>query len=222
MSSRFKSLMFVAIVALSLPACARDAHFDLLGYTVGSLHDTRYRTIYVPIFENQAFQSGPLRGLEYNLTEAVQREIEKSTPYKVVSSRERADTELLGTIIATPKQILNRNQLNEIREGQMVLYVQLIWRDVRTGEILSKQSPTEGMNSDPAPDITPPAALGAVAPPPVPLRPGQAMPPLPPGAVVVTATGRFLPELGESMTTALNRASKLLAVRIVSLMEKPW
>ncbi len=62
MSPRRRFPILVAIVSFWLPACTHDAHFDLLGYTVGSLHDTRYRTIYVPIFENQAFQAGPLRG----------------------------------------------------------------------------------------------------------------------------------------------------------------
>ena len=204
---------------LALPACTRDGRANFLGYTIGSLHDTRYRTIYVPIFENKAFQAGPLRGLEYNLTEAVQREIEKSSPYKVVSSRERADTELLGAIVATPKHILNRNQLNEIREGEMELQVELVWRDVRTGEILSKQSPTEGMNSDPKPDLSQPSVLGG---PPPAARPGPPELPLRPGVVIVTATGRFVPELGESQTTALDRACRQLAVHIVSLMEKPW
>lgn len=212
-------LLGVAISSFAFPACTGDGRYNLLGYTVGPLHDTRYRTIYVPIFENRAFQAGPLRGLEYNLTEAVQREIEKTSPYKVVSSRERADTELLGAIVATPKYILNRNQLNEIREGEMELRVELVWRDVRTGEILSKQSPTEGMNSDPKPDLSLPSAVGG---PPLVTRPVQPEPLIRPGTVLVTATGRFVPELGESQTTALDRACKQLAVRIVSLMEKPW
>lgn len=212
-------LLGLALLSFVPTACTRDGRFDLFGYNVGSLHDTRYRTIYVPIFENQAFQAGPLRGLEYNLTEAVQREIERSSPYKVVSSRERADTELLGTIVATPKYILNRNQLNEIREGEMELRVELVWRDVRTGEILSRQSPTEGMNSNPGPDLSQPSALGGTLPA---TRPVPPAPLVRPGTVLVTAIGRFVPELGESQTTALDRASKLLAVRIVSLMEKPW
>src|SRR5262245_28635272 len=211
-SIRLNGLVLVAaLLALTLPACMRDGRVDFLGYTIGSLHDTRYRTIYVPVVENKAFQSGPLRGLEYRLTEAIQKEIERSSPYKVVSSRDRADTELLIAIVSTPKHILNRNQLNEIREGQMDLNVELVWRDVRSCEILSKPTPTEGMNSEPEQEKP--------SPPPLLAKPTA---PPPNGKTLIQASGHFVPELGESQTTALAKGCKRLAVQIVSLMEKPW
>src|ERR1051326_602362 len=111
----------LSLFAILMPSCAQRGRFEILGYQFGSMHNECYRTIYVPIFENRAFQSGPLRGLEYSLTEEVQREIEKTTPWKVVHDRGRADTELLGVIVLTPKNIINRNQLNEIREGEMII-----------------------------------------------------------------------------------------------------
>ena len=54
--------------------------------------------------------------------------------------------------------------------------------------------------------------------------------PLPPGIspdeswlpVRLVATGRLIPELGESITTGEQKAINLLAVQIVSMMEKPW
>ena len=212
---RFHPTLFaLAILAIMPMGCARDGRFRLLGYDFGSLHDSRYRTIYVPIFENRAFQSGPLRGMEYALTEAVQKEIEATTTYKVTHSRERADTELLGTIVATPKHIINRNQLNEIREGEMIIQIEILWRDLQTGEILSKPG------------------ISQVAQPPVPAgpprQPGMELPVDTPETlkklpkVVVQASGRFVPELGESQATAVQRGCKKLAVQIVSLMEKPW
>jgi hypothetical protein len=190
---------FLAAMALATPSCMEGGHFTLGGYTFGPLHDTRYRTIFVPIVENRAFQDGPFRGLEYSLTETLQQEIEKTTPWKVVRDRQKADTELLVTIVQTPKNILNRNQLNEVREGEIVIQVELVWRDVRSGEILSKPGPGRG------------------APPPKPLSPEDPIP-----KVTAVAHGRFLPEVGESTTTAIQRASKQLAVEIVSKMEKPW
>ncbi len=188
-----------ALLALLAPACMERGRPTIFGYTLGPMHDDKYRTIYVPLFENRAFQSGPLRGLEYDVTKAVQTEIERTTPWKVVHDRDHADTELLGTIMETPKHLINRNQLNEVREAEMVIQVEVVWRDVRTGEILSRPGPGEG--SPPAPD--PSAAK------PVP-------------KVAIQARGRFVPELGESTTTALQRAGKQLAVQIVSLMERPW
>jgi hypothetical protein len=40
--------------------------------------------------------------------------------------------------------------------------------------------------------------------------------------VVVTSIANFIPELGESITTAQKRNVDRLAVQIVSMMEKPW
>jgi hypothetical protein len=139
-----------------------------------------------------------LRGLENELTLAVQRQIEQVTNYKVVSYREGADTELLVTIINTPQAIFNRNQLNEVRGSEMVVQVELVWRDLNTGEILSK------------PALTP----GAL---PIVMDPNAPAPP-----VILTTTGRYILELGESQATALQRACKQMAVEIVSAMEKPW
>jgi hypothetical protein len=192
-------LIALALFALVAPSCAERGRPVLFGYSFGPLQDDKYHTIYVPLFENRAFQAGPLRGLEYDVTKAVQTEIERSTRYKVVHDRTHADTELLGTIMATPKSVINRNQTNEIREGEMIIQVEVEWRDVRTGEVLSRPGP--GTGSRPAPDPTPEKPNPKVA---------------------IQAHGRFLPELGESTTTALQRASKQLAVQIVSLMERPW
>jgi lipopolysaccharide assembly LptE-like protein len=196
---RRHAALALALAALAMPACMERGRPVLFGYTFGPLHDEKYRTIFVPVFENRAFQSGPLRELESDLTRALQQEIEQTTSYKVVHDRARADTELLVTIVQTPKNLLNRNQLNEVREAEMILQVEVVWRDVHTGEILSRPGPGQG---------APPAADPS------------AEKPIP--RVAIQARGRFVPELGESTTTALQRAGKNLAVQIVSLMESRW
>src|SRR5262249_54960960 len=148
---RRNPFIVLALVALLTPSCMdRGQRPTIFGYTIGTLHDEKYRTIFVPIFENHAFQSGPLRGLEYDVTKAVQTEIERTTPWKVVHDRDHADTELLCSIVETPKHLINRNQLNEVREGEMVIQVEVLWRDVKTGEVLSRPGP--GLGSPPAPD----------------------------------------------------------------------
>src|SRR5262249_3255596 len=130
-------------VALLLPACTTDGHFTVLGYTTKPNYDTGIKTVRVPIFQNRTFR----QGLEVHLTRAVVREIERTTPYKVVSANEPADTELCGTIFLANKMILNRNQLNEIREAETSLGVELVWRDLRTGKILT--SPRRGAEEAP-------------------------------------------------------------------------
>src|SRR5689334_13758284 len=89
-----------AALGLGLSACAGGGHFSILGYTTKPNYDENIHTVYVPIFQTRIFESGQFRGFEFRLTEAVQREIETRTPYKVVSCREGADTELLGTVVS--------------------------------------------------------------------------------------------------------------------------
>jgi hypothetical protein len=132
-------LLALAGAALLVPACEGDGHFTLLGYTTRPNYDTHYHTIRVPIFKSKTFWSAvPVPGLEMELTRAVIREIEDKTPYKVVGDDCQADTELIGTVVSFNKAILNYNQNMETRETETTLVVELYWRDIRTGEILSR------------------------------------------------------------------------------------
>jgi hypothetical protein len=209
---------------MCLSACSEDRNFTIFGYSTRPNYDTSIRTVRVPIFKNLTQR----RGLEFDLTRAVVREIELKTPYKVVAANCDADTELTGTIISYNKNILNRNQLNEVREAETTLAVELIWRDLRTGEILTR--PRRGQVTPAAPFIPGPGMLPGTDNTPLP-NPNATPPlgaPLPPGAppppppVLVQSIGTFIPELGESLTTAYQRNVNRLAVQIVSMMEKPW
>jgi hypothetical protein len=204
----FLPLLAVSALALVLPACEWDGHFTVLGYTTRPNYDPNIHTVYVPIFKNKTVW----RGLEFELTEAVVREIHAKTPFRVVSDRAEADTELTGTIVSYNKAIINRNQLNEVREAETTLSVEVFWRNIRTGEILSQPR---------KPGEPPPVALPAVVqPPPV---AGAPVPPVPPAPVVaITSVAGFIPELGGSITTARQDNVNRLAVQIVSMMEKPW
>jgi len=133
-SKRSWAAVCLGLLTLTLPACESGGNFTILGYSTQPNYDTHIHTVYVPIFKNLTFW----RGVEFDLTEAVVRQIEAKTPYKVISDRDRADTELLGTIAAITKNLLNMNQLAEVREAEMVITVQMTWRDLRTGELLSQ------------------------------------------------------------------------------------
>src|SRR5262249_44080750 len=197
--------------ALLLPSCAWDGHFTILGYTPRPKYDCSIHTVYVPIFKNLTIR----RGLEFDVTRAVIREIEAKTPYKVVSDKCQADTELTGTIINYQKNIINRNQVNEVREAEMTLATAVVWRDLRPGPegaVLSR--PRRGLVQPAIPSLPLPAAAG---PPP----PG-APPPAEPPPVPVQSVATFIPELGESITSAEKKNVDRLAVQIVSMMEKPW
>lgn len=187
----------VLILPLLATSCGWDGHFTVLGYTTRPNYDEGIRTVQVPIFKNNTFR----RGIEFDLTRAVVREIEAKTPYKVVSDGCPADTVLTGTIISLNKNLLNRTQLNEVREAETILAVEIVWKDLRSGEILSQpRSATAALPPPGAPTGTPPI----------------------PKPVLITSQGHFIPELGQSITTAEQENVNHLAIQIVSMMEKPW
>src|SRR5262249_24051255 len=143
-------------------------------------------------------------GMEFELTRAVIRHIEDTTPYKVVGPDQMADTELVATILILNKQLLNRNQFNEVREADVITGIEVVWRDLRNGEIFSQMRPK----------------IDALPPPIDPPPPPHVQPPAAP--TIAQANGNFIPELGGSMATARKKATESPAVQIVSMMEKPW
>jgi len=185
----------LAAIGLLLPSCSWDGQFTIFGYTTRPNYDPGIRTIRVPIFKNYTY----VRGLEFDLTEAVIREIQTRTPFRVVSADCQADTELTGSIVNVSKVAINRTQLNEIREGQTTLGVEIIWRDLRTGEVLSQPRPKSDPDGPPPP---PPDAK--------------------PKPLLIQSMGNYIPELGGSTATAYQQNVNRLAVQIVSKMETPW
>lgn len=239
---RYALCLALGAVALVLPACEWDGHFTILGYSTQPNYDANIHSVYVPIFKNNTLY----RELGPELTQTLVRYIEAQTPFKVVSNRECADTELTGRIINFQKVLLNYNQLNEVREAQTIMTVEVIWRDLRTGEPLSQPRP-RGIESYPQiPLAQIPSGPGAIKPPPVvgvpvaplpegapappdPSHPEQGAlilpePPTPPAAapVLIQSTATFIPELGGSLTTAQKDNVDKAALQIIHMMEKPW
>ena len=239
----------LAACALLLPSCTGDGHFTVLGYSTKPNYDPNIRTVRVPVFKNHTlWVATPTVGMEQDLTRAVVREIELKTPFKVIQDCGAADTELRGVIVNFQKVMLNYNPYNEVREAETQLTVQLVWRDLRTGKILSRppRRPGEGRPGElREPVLATPDSLfppGVKAPPVLgsPLAPesfaGQSDEPLndpqnpfldpvtnkpiPPASV--TSIGHFQPELGQSLTTALQENYDRMAVQIVQLMEVGW
>ncbi|NOX56729.1 MAG: LptE family protein [Planctomycetes bacterium] len=119
----------IALVALptvtAFPGC---------GYVVGNGFPAEVRSVYVPVFQSDSFR----RGIELQLTEAVQKEIQKRTPFRLVD-RPWADTELTGRIVDVRKDVLGETANDDPRELQLSLAVEVTWRDLRTGRVLAQQ-----------------------------------------------------------------------------------
>jgi hypothetical protein len=104
------------------------------GYTVNSDFRQDIKTVAVPIFENDTNR----RGIEWQLTEMVQKEITKRAQYRL-AKRHDADTLLTGKIIDFRKDVLGEDAQDDPRELQVSLIVKVRWEDLRTGTLLAEQ-----------------------------------------------------------------------------------
>ena len=126
----FLSAMRSSLLVLLISGC---------GYTVGNGFTPDIKTVSVPIFENDTYN----RGLEYQLTEAVQKEIQNRTPYRLARGSD-ADTRLTGRIVKVRKDVLGENANDDPRQLQLSIMVRVTWENLRTGEILAqKQVPVD-------------------------------------------------------------------------------
>lgn len=111
------------------------------GYQFGNrtLYRTDLRTVHVPMFKSNALRPN----LGEWLTEAVVKEIEERTPYKVVSSP-LADSVLTGNLLwGDNKRVLSENINDEPRNLIYQAAVHVTWID-RSGCILVQSVVTLG------------------------------------------------------------------------------
>ena len=129
MSRRFRTRWFLLLLLLSI--CSNTG----CGYVMGSFHANDVRTVAVPIFESNSAR----RGIEYQLTEAVQNEIKTRTPYRI-AKEPYADTRLVGRIIDIRKDPLTQTRDDDVRSMRSVLAVRVVWEDLRNGNVLAEQT----------------------------------------------------------------------------------
>jgi len=128
MTTRLATLALALLAAL-LPACSGD---PTLGYSSASTYAADVRTIAVPVFDNETFDYRA----EVQLTEAIIKEIEQTTPWRVVSEG-TAETTLTGTIVdASLIRTAVKRGVGYAQEQAVQLTVDFDWRDNRTGQAL--------------------------------------------------------------------------------------
>lgn len=126
------SLQLVALgllIAAALPGCAT--------YRFGnrSLYRCDIRTVHVPMVQSDSFR----RNLGERLTEAIVKEIELKTQYKVVDAAS-ADSVLTARIVSENKRVLSENQNDEPRDLETDFFVQMSWAD-RRGDLIAGGTP---------------------------------------------------------------------------------
>ena len=159
------SLAALLLGASGLVGCGR--------YQVGpaNLYRPEIRTVYVPMFESDSLR----QGLGEWLTEAVVKQIESQTPYKVVQTP-AADSVLTGRLLDDRKQVLVESSNDDARNLAYSMVLLVTWY-ARNGEPLMQHRFSFGAH--------------------------------------------FLPESGQSLTTAQQQVVQELARQVVGRMETP-
>lgn len=203
------AVLLLSLSCLGLAGCSTESMkgYTVFGYNVGNCARTDIKTVRVPIFRNTTF----FRDIEYDLTQAVIKRIEGTTPYKVVN--ENADAQLLGIIKMGTSHVGIQNELNEARTRDFTLVVEASYVDSRTGQdyfrpVLQQPAlPSAPQPASPNTDIlSPPPAVPSSQ-----LRPK-----------IFSQTAPYAQELGQSLATARQKVIDDLAVAIVNAMELPW
>ena len=104
------------------------------GYQLGnrSLYRPDIRTVHVPMVHSDSYR----RYLGERLTEAVVKEIELKTPYKVVGA-DSADSVLSVRLASDSKRVLAENRFDEPRDIETDFFIQVSWVDRRGDLIMS-------------------------------------------------------------------------------------
>lgn len=123
-------LPFAIVAALAAAAC--DTTPTTGGYELQSRYSKEYRTVAVTLFRNDTFDR-PLNG---QLTEALVKEVQASTPYHI-SSESRADTLLRGTVRTRTLRELSKSRSTGLSEEMLYeVTVDWEWVDQRTGKVI--------------------------------------------------------------------------------------
>ncbi len=119
---------FCLFTCLCLCGCS-----GLGGYSNESLFPRDVNTVCLQMFDNRTFR----RGVEYELSDALAKHIEADTPYKIVSSTDRADTVMNGQIVSITEFALSlERQLGGVLEKEVEVRAVVSWKNLKTGELL--------------------------------------------------------------------------------------
>ncbi len=117
------------LVLIAFLICSSCSNDPKLGYSSTSLYSTQYRSVAVPIFQNDTMT----RNLEFMLTDAVIKEIQSRTQYRVLGEQ-YADTILTGTITSVDMQMLSQSRTTGLDNEMLVKVVlDFEWTDLMQG-----------------------------------------------------------------------------------------
>jgi len=119
-----------ACVLLTLILCGCNSPGS---YSNQPLYPQDIQTIRVEMFDNESFQ----RGVEYELTDAIAKRIEAQTPYKIVTSPDRADAVISGKITSIVTSVLTaERQTGRAMEKGVTVTAVVNFKNLKTGQLL--------------------------------------------------------------------------------------
>ena len=132
----------------ALAACPAAA--GCAGYRFGNntLYAPNVRTVYVPIIQCDSYRTTPAIDIGERLTEAVCKEIEKRTPFKVVGSAAGADSVLTGRVVADTKRMAVESPTDQSRLVEMNYQALVTWADRGGAVIASGEVPLPAATVD--------------------------------------------------------------------------
>ena len=106
---------------------------DITGYSNKPLFPEQLSSVCLEMFDNQSFR----RGVEYELSDALAKRIEAETPYKIISSPDRADSIINGQIVSIDESVLSmEREIGKALEKEVQLKAVVSWKNLKTGDLL--------------------------------------------------------------------------------------
>ena len=105
----------------------------MAGYSNQTLFPADVSSVCLEMFENESFR----RGVEYKLSDALSKRIEAATPYKIISSKDRADSVISGQIVQVDELVLSVERETGLPlEKELLLKAVVNWKNLKTGQLL--------------------------------------------------------------------------------------
>lgn len=119
------SLVF-STIWFTLFSCASN---PTTGYSSSSLYAKQYKSVAIPIFQNNTMN----RNLEFMLTDAVVKEVQTRTPYQIIGEQ-YADSILIGTIKSVDLNVLSNSRTTALVNEMLIkVVIDFEWQNLQTG-----------------------------------------------------------------------------------------
>ncbi len=138
---RLAAAMVLGAAVCAVSGCSSDPRS---GYAfTGGGYDKSIQTVAAPVWDNVTFY----HGLEVELTDAIAKEIHRTTPWRTLRSGE-AQTILTGTITdVSLRRLSSTRPTGLVEEVAVEMTVDYEWKDNRTGKTLLARRGFKGVRS---------------------------------------------------------------------------